>query len=153
MPQYPCYYGNASSSVEEFRTCYVVSANKADWIMHDQTHEQHEQWICPICGRTFNSRENMKNHLSAIHKNDDCEDLIDQWHVRKNHQLSFFCPGCDSVLYHGFQGLDAINCRFAHLLQHLKNPQGRRYTRQVGPQTYGFEIVGETGEMEDTAGA
>jgi hypothetical protein len=114
---FPRTFGLASTKVRLFNECKVTSDTEADWKRHDEIqHGQQALWICSKAdcrAHFFHDSINLENHLREHHgKTGDLTEEIRQWHVRRNHQQSFFCPHCDKVIHHGREGLEATDERF-----------------------------------------
>ena len=122
---FPCTFGSAGTKVKLFNECKVASDTECDWKRHDQLqHEQPDQWICPeaACRMSFfHESTHLEHHLRKDHgKTGDLTEEVSQWHVRRNHQRSFFCPSCDKVIHHSLTDVAAIRERFRHLVVHIR---------------------------------
>jgi hypothetical protein len=147
---FPCIFGMAGTKVKEFRKCNVVSGTEFDWKRHDnQHHRQQALWICPelTCRLSFFRQSTyLEDHLRKDHRRiGDLADEVGQWHIKENHQESFFCPHCDKVLRHGLTDSEAIEERFRHMLtQHIRPqdlPDDIVWVEKEGSKTHqGMEI-------------
>jgi len=121
--KFHCVFGFTGTKVRSINECKHIFENENDWKRHDQCeHEQQPQWVCPeaSCGASFfHSSTYLEAHLRKVHgKTGHLTKLVGHWHVRRNHQRSFFCPYCHEVFHHNLMGLEARDERFRHLLTH-----------------------------------
>lgn len=129
-----------------FTNCTKKFGSKNDWKRHENTrHFHHQSWLCQEhvpqknsiekkeCGEVFSRRNMFVDHLRKIHNvnQSDVGESLKRNRIGPNSQVRFWCGFCGCSRDLKSQGLRAIDERFDHIDEHLK--EGADMARWIRP--------------------